>query len=1057
MRQRNAAQLKAFLTWVRGDRTLDALDRAWPVGVEIPEEDTLQERLQWHETELELLARAVDLGAWIQREEDYLRSVGLPWPDWADDSQVAAYASLPEAAAAADLARAMSRPLVELSERVAAQEHWPNSGEIVARLLDAVRERNISGYTASYERLARLHQVRADVRQRNESARVLSTAAPQLASALQGEPAHTAWDDWLPVFTESWSWAAAGQWISEFAAVNVNALQAAVMQAEDRIRLNVQDLSAKRAWSHAVDPSRLSRGSRAHLEQYARLVRQFGKTGGQYREQRKADIRDAMDRCRPAVPVWIMPLYRIADQLRITPNMFDVVIVDEASQAGVEATFLQYLAPRIVVIGDDKQVSPSAVGVNRQQLRDLANQHLYDDKFRATWQEPQQSLFDEAKMRFTGMLTLVEHRRCVPEIIGFSNQIAYEPDNIRLIPVRQFGADRLEPIRTQVVKDGYELGGPSTRTNPPEAEAIVGQIEKCIQDPAYDGLTFGVISLLGSAQARLIERMLQERIPLQELLARDLRCGDAADFQGSERDVMFLSMVISHQIDRRVVALTKTEYVQRYNVAASRAKDQMWLYHSIDPASLGNAEDMRRQLLEYCYGVRNRRSAPDDRVVTTALLKDVPTAPFDSLFEQRVCNQLFERGFTVIPQFESLGYFLDLVVIGAKTRLAIECDGDTWSGPEAYQRDMGRQRELERCGWHFFRVLESDFNLDPAKALAPLWERLTELEINPGSSLDPVAEELDEPVISVEGAPSPEVDVSDGVDLDQLIDDGQAIDVVPGLEIARVEAPLLPPLNPAATSNLIPPVEDVVVVPTADPAPIIVTPSVKSAATYEPIFDREPEPIQSQRAEYPPIFAAQPAGSMRPQDRTLLLDAAGRSPLTPTWVAAALAIGAAEAREILHGLVDEGALKTVGLQRRPQYVLATPDEPPAARVTEVIEQQPQRAVGAPRDECGSTVTASQREQLLQTAQHKPLTNEIVRSLLGVNALAALEILQSLVKAGKLERRGQSGGTQYRLIAQATTQQASSASSAPEDTGVRPPQQPPTDAPARQPLNPMALR
>ena len=56
--------------------------------------------------------------------------------------------------------------------------------------------------------------------------------------------------------------------------------------------------------------------------------------------------------------------------------MFDVVIVDEASQAGLEATFLQYLAPKIVVIGDDKQVSPAAVGVDQQQLRDLANQYL---------------------------------------------------------------------------------------------------------------------------------------------------------------------------------------------------------------------------------------------------------------------------------------------------------------------------------------------------------------------------------------------------------------------------------------------------------------------------------------------------------------------------------------------------------------------------------------------------------------------------------------------------------------------------------------------------------
>ena len=77
-------------------------------------------------------------------------------------------------------------------------------------------------------------------------------------------------------------------------------------------------------------------------------------------------------------------------------DMFDVVVVDEASQAGLEATFLQYLAPKIVVIGDDKQVSPAAVGVDEQQLRDLGGQYLADDRYRATWQDPKRSQIGRA-------------------------------------------------------------------------------------------------------------------------------------------------------------------------------------------------------------------------------------------------------------------------------------------------------------------------------------------------------------------------------------------------------------------------------------------------------------------------------------------------------------------------------------------------------------------------------------------------------------------------------------------------------------------------------------
>jgi very-short-patch-repair endonuclease len=137
------------------------------------------------------------------------------------------------------------------------------------------------------------------------------------------------------------------------------------------------------------------------------------------------------------------------------------------------------------------------------------------------------------------------------------------------------------------------------------------------------------------------------------------------------------------------------------------------------------------------YGLQRRASADDDRIVAQALPEDDLVAPFGSFFEQRVCNRMTDRGYSVVPQYPALGYSIDLVVVGATARLAIECDGDHWHGPEAYQRDMARQRELERCGWSFFRVLESDFVRNPATALAPLWEQLTSLDIHPSGWLPP--------------------------------------------------------------------------------------------------------------------------------------------------------------------------------------------------------------------------------------------------------------------------------------------------------------------------------
>ena len=70
---------------------------------------------------------------------------------------------------------------------------------------------------------------------------------------------------------------------------------------------------------------------------------------------------------------------------------------------------------------------------------------------------------------------------------------------------------------------------------------------------------------------------------------------------------------------------------------------------------------------------------------------------------------LMGRNFRVIPQYPSAGKWIDLVVEGTKSRLAIECDGDEWHGPDRYEEDMLRQRILERCGWTFHRIRGSAF------------------------------------------------------------------------------------------------------------------------------------------------------------------------------------------------------------------------------------------------------------------------------------------------------------------------------------------------------------
>lgn len=756
--------VEAFLGWADGMNRLEALDRAWPGGVHIPPEDTLQERLQWHVSELAQLRRVLALDQRLRDEAEQIAAIGAPRPRWEDRDGVLTFAALVDAATAGESRTAATQPLLRLQDDLD-RALDDNAAQPIAQLVEAVRHRDAMRYRSAYARLERLHEVRDLAGRRDSLGARLAAAAPELVHAVRSAGSSDLWAHRFHAFTAAWAWSTTRAWLTQQQDVDVNAVQAAITETEERIRNQVETLAATRAWDHAASPLRLDGRARADLEKYVYLVRRLGKGTGTHAARRRAEVRRAMDQCRGSVPVWIMPLYRIAEQFQVEPDMFDVVVIDEASQAGLEAVFLQYLAPRIVVIGDDRQVSPAAVGVDQHELTSLAAQYLADNPDRDVWQDPQRSLFDEAKMRYGGLITLTEHRRCVPEIIGFSNRVAYEPDGVRLIPVRQYGSDRLEPVKPVFLRDGYTRGS-AVKVNPAEVQALADQIEKCLADPRYDGMSFGVISLLGMAQAKAIEHELLKRIPSAEWSPRQLRCGDAADFQGSERDVMFLSMVAAPEPGRPMPALTATMHVQRYNVAASRAKDQMWVFHSVALDALGNPQDMRFQLLDYCYGVERRRHDEDaDNAVRTVVPEDVRVEPFDSLFEQRVFNRLLDRGHTVIPQYRAEPYRIDLVVVGPRTRLAVECDGDAWHGQDAYVRDLARQRDLERCGWHFFRIRESEFYSDPAEVLGRLWAALSDLEIHPsGWVAEPEPGQIDDEPINdepIDGVPIDEEPVPD--------------------------------------------------------------------------------------------------------------------------------------------------------------------------------------------------------------------------------------------------------------------------------------------------------
>ena len=92
---------------------------------------------------------------------------------------------------------------------------------------------------------------------------------------------------------------------------------------------------------------------------------------------------------------------------------------------------------------------------------------------------------------------------------------------------------------------------------------------------------------------------------------------------------------------------------------------------------------------------------------------------------------MLEAGFKVRPQWLVGHSRIDLVVEGRGGRLAVECDGDRFHPIEKIVEDMARQAVLEHRGWRFARIRGSQFFRDPAGAMRPVFDALSEIGIEP--------------------------------------------------------------------------------------------------------------------------------------------------------------------------------------------------------------------------------------------------------------------------------------------------------------------------------------
>lgn len=809
--------VRDLVAWLEIEERLRLLRERWAPFHRIPVSG-FSSQVRDLEDLCEPLESALGLHERVARIRTIIQGVpGLSEPVWHESSSLE---TLVDAARAVHFENQLGMATSSLSDAegcIAAQERSSNIDPAIQELHRGIRKRDVEAYRTAFS-IAESHREASNtIARRDELLARLVADAPNLAGLLQGSVEEDVWEERADCFQDAWNWARATAWIEALSDPDAERqFRLQLDLSRDAIRKRLEEIASEKAWFHCFE--RMEEHERQHLVAWAKAVRRIGKGTGKYAPIHRRNAREHMNECRSAIPAWVMPLYRVAETIHPGTDLFDVVIVDEASQSGPEALLLAYLAKKMVVVGDDKQISPTYAGINHEDVNQIRARHI-DDLPHSDSYGVHASFFDLAEIRYQGRIRLREHFRCMPEIIQFSNKLCYASEP--LIPLRQYGESRLSPVvSARPVRDGYLTGIGQSTSNPPEADAIVDEILSMHGDPRYQGKSFGVISLLGQTQARVIESKLLERLGPEGMEERQLVCGDAYAFQGDERDVMFLSLVSAPSAERRIGTLTQEADKRRFNVAASRARDQLLLFHTATLNDL-SPKCFRYALLEYCQnpsvemaeagGVpipelqRLARTANRDRVS--------PPEPFDSWFEVDVLLRIVAKGYRVLPQYEVARYRIDLVVEGMTRRLAVECDGDFWHGPDQYDADMARQRMLERCGWKFWRVRGSAFELDPDGALEDLWTTLEREGIYTEGSQQPQRPiESGEQVThgEMESSPAPLELEREDLALGGELEDGrdsEVSDEIPSQSDEALEESNIPDLDRGQPETLIAPVE----------------------------------------------------------------------------------------------------------------------------------------------------------------------------------------------------------------------------------------------------------
>lgn len=395
-------------------------------------------------------------------------------------------------------------------------------------------------------------------------------------------------------------------------------------------------------------------------------------------------------------PSWAVTNLSIGSRLPLVPGMFDLAVIDEASQSDIPSAIpILFRAKRAAVVGDPNQLThTSKISAAKETLlrKRVGLTRFEDLKYSYT----DTSLYDLFTQSSQIKPTFLSYTyRSVDSIAEYSNTTFYDgrlrvaTDSSKLkTPTGSPTGIHWTNIDGEVKSAG---GGGCYCTE--EVEAVVTLIEAIVKDNNFQG-TLGIVTPFRQQANRIQDAIYQYGLHFEDLERVRLHVDTSHGFQGDEKDVMIFSLCAGPNMPRGSRAFLR-ETGNLFNVAVSRARAVLHV--------VGN-----RPWSERC-GIKHIQNLATPVKQYNRHEEKGKWYPHESPWEEILYKALIARGVTPIPQYPVSGRRLDMALVAKddfSKKIDIEVDGDRYHRNKDGSRkkdDIWRDIQLQGLGWIVMR------------------------------------------------------------------------------------------------------------------------------------------------------------------------------------------------------------------------------------------------------------------------------------------------------------------------------------------------------------------